>query len=363
MKYAFLLAPVLLVSIQSPASAECTRWGNGLAQCSYGVLSTGVCGTDYEELGETYRRQYNNWRYSSNAQKACEKVIRSSIVDNPDWGAYKCKLSTATLMLPGSWMKAPSPYNDDDYLCTCDLVQGRSDPADTVNAADVSYQYYPITKLHPDPEPICSATPNGPYANVLGMPVPPGTPGGKFSTTLREAVLDENYDVHDSNVTSDLISIEGPDEILYTDPYLNPEAGRVTFLPYSDDNDRDTEADYKTYVEHSTTWNNVQIDHMIPRFDIKGCPCGTNSPANALVVSGRINGQMSNLADHEARRAILKEWTNYFDLYPGALVGPTTGEEAAETDAASGGCSTTGGTGWLVLIGIACAFVRRRRAT
>ncbi len=52
-----------------------------------------------------------------------------------------------------------------------------------------------------------------------------------------------------------------------------------------------------------------QVDHIIPRVDIKGCECGPNSVANAAVISGKLNEANSNYCDTESKLAMFDEWT------------------------------------------------------
>lgn len=51
-----------------------------------------------------------------------------------------------------------------------------------------------------------------------------------------------------------------------------------------------------------------QVDHIIPRKDVKGCDCGPNSYKNALLISSKLNWDMSNDCTHPARVAILKKY-------------------------------------------------------
>jgi hypothetical protein len=53
----------------------------------------------------------------------------------------------------------------------------------------------------------------------------------------------------------------------------------------------------------------ANVDHIIPRIDTHGCPCGTNSSANALVISAPLNHSMRNSCMDPRRIAILNAWT------------------------------------------------------
>ncbi|MBL9023380.1 MAG: hypothetical protein JNL21_14365 [Myxococcales bacterium] len=51
-----------------------------------------------------------------------------------------------------------------------------------------------------------------------------------------------------------------------------------------------------------------QVHHMIPRVDENGCDCGPNSAENALVISAKLNGEMSNNCNDPKMIAILDKW-------------------------------------------------------
>lgn len=52
----------------------------------------------------------------------------------------------------------------------------------------------------------------------------------------------------------------------------------------------------------------AQVDHIIPRVDIKGCAYGTNSYSNALLISAELNNKMKNYCDDPDRVAILDHY-------------------------------------------------------
>lgn len=60
---------------------------------------------------------------------------------------------------------------------------------------------------------------------------------------------------------------------------------------------------------------NANIDHIIPRKDVSGCGCGTNSPKNAIVISRLLNNEMSNDVEHPLRIQILGQFTNYSAVF------------------------------------------------
>jgi hypothetical protein len=52
-----------------------------------------------------------------------------------------------------------------------------------------------------------------------------------------------------------------------------------------------------------------QIDHIIPRVDKFGCPCGSNSVKNAQVISALLNSKLSNNCADPIRVAMIKHYT------------------------------------------------------
>lgn len=340
------------------------RWENQMSPCAPGVVAAGVCETP-QDWSEGQQRQYNNWQYSSTAMKSCEKIIKKHVLEDPNIAPrVKCLAGTHKLLNYGTWTVASPPYNAEGYVCTCDWSHDG-----TTNATDASYGLFLITKAYLTPEPICSATPQGPYKDIYGSSAPVGVPGGAFDDYMRWDVRAANAIVHNGTEGTDLLQIEGPDGVPVTDPTVNQWATRYTHAPYNDDHDADTEP--MSAGAQSAIGQSLQIDHIIPRHDIQGCPCGTNGVENTLVVSGTINNQMSNLIEHPSRRAILKEWTNYFDLYPDALRGSSEASPAdpdanapddADADAdAAGGCATSDGGGFALLGLVGLAMLRRRR--
>jgi MYXO-CTERM domain-containing protein len=350
------LVILVLAALPIRVDAQCMRWENQMSPCAPGVVAAGVC-ENPTLWTEGQQRQYNNWQYSSGALKSCEKIIEKHVLQNPDIASrVKCFSGTHKLLNFGTWTAASPPYNAEGYMCTCDWNHDG-----VTNATDASIGPFPVTKAYLSPEPVCSATPTGPYKDIYGSSAPTGTPGGGFDDYMRWDVLAENAIIHNGTEGTDLLQIEGPEGALVTDPTVNQWATRYTHAPYNDDHDPETET--MSANAQSAIGQSLQIDHIIPRFDIKGCPCGTNGVENTLVVSGTINNQMSNLVKHPSRRAILKEWTNYFDLYPDAKRGSDEGPqiEPAELGTEASGCAATGGGGFAMVGLVGLAMLRRSR--
>jgi hypothetical protein len=106
----------------------------------------------------------------------------------------------------------------------------------------------------------------------------------------------------------------------------------------------------------SPIWDtSLQVDHILPRVDVYGCPCGTNGYNNALIISGSLNRAMSNDLRHPDRIAILQEYVPGYVAPQRAPFEPSD-EEADHT----GGCSThTAGS--LGILGVLLALMLPRR--
>ncbi len=72
-----------------------------------------------------------------------------------------------------------------------------------------------------------------------------------------------------------------------------------------------------------------QVDHIVPRVDKNGCPCGTNSSKNAHVISAQLNAEMGNNCEDPRRKAII-------DYYRVPSMGFSARALAVESDSAFG---------------------------
>ncbi len=299
-------------------------------------------------LDDAKTRQWYNYLYSDDAQQACRKAILR---------IAPTKANTATL--------DPQTPGLDMYMCTYDTngdnqVYGTSfnpTPPNKFNDfAQKHFQVYADTSLQSEPE--CDLVPQGPYRQDVVAPLGTAS-GGSFSLKVRTDVLNVN-----SLYAQNLGQIS---DMLKLDNYDSPVRTRQAFPYYEDDaNEWDPN-------EWKPTWPEVaQIDHIIPRRDIRGCKCGTNHPNNALVISAQLNNAMSNKMNHPSRIAILQRWVPGY--VPSARIWDEREQEAATIDLNEndqnataqqdrGGCNTSRhGTDWfgIVMIG-AIVTLRRRR--
>jgi hypothetical protein len=78
-------------------------------------------------------------------------------------------------------------------------------------------------------------------------------------------------------------------------------------------------------LEWYRSYRGPQVDHIIPRVDKNGCPCGSNSFKNAQVISAKLNRQLSNSCSDPRRRAMI-------DFYTKPLSPPATAPAATSTN-------------------------------
>lgn len=155
-------------------------------------------------------------------------------------------------------------------------------------------------------EPQCNLVPKGPYARV---PLPTGSPApGPGLDFSADKVLGQNS--HKDRIR--LTNLDDNDGVLRSDvrwESLFPLAWNHKDGYPEDDNF--TPPVIPSRYDHVDPWagDYVNVDHIIPRVDIYGCPCGTNDSANALVISRGLNNKMSNDMYDPDRIAILQKWT------------------------------------------------------
>jgi hypothetical protein len=134
------------------------------------------------------------------------------------------------------------------------------------------------TALVQDTDPICDRMSDvqGPYANQASGSY---VRGAEFTDSQKTAIKNADQ-ARDSQgrLTSDAYYVN-VGTLLHADTlFLDPTAGSS---------------------------NSVQIDHLVPRKDVFGCGCGTNSPRNAGAVSAQLNNSMSNDPNNATRLALL----------------------------------------------------------
>lgn len=244
--FALALAFSLVPSDASADPPACARW-NSKVSCT----QAGSCGTSSAQ-----KASYYNWLYSDTAQEACKKQYQKQ------YPSYL--INGGPNGTPGK-LEAKPTDNDPVNSYACWIDQSPLDGVVDTYSSVVDRE--PLT-----PEPCCFRTPRGPYRNsTTGAST--GTYGAAFGSR-RDRVINFNWTKNGHKVISDY----------KWDYILN-----LTETPF-----------------HPSS---AEVDHIIPRVDIRGCGCGQNSYANALVISRGLNNDMKNYCDNPDRVEILDEFT------------------------------------------------------
>lgn len=251
--YLFGLSILIGLAIATPsadAGPTCQRWENNIQGCDFASF------TDCNNLTSKQQITVNNWKYADTAEDACRKFFQKK--DN----------YTGPVQL--------APFTTPEVECL------RQDANGVFNPNFKTYVRYPTIQK----DACCSRTPNGPYRN-LGTSA--GTEGATFSTSQKDNILALNFSR--SNSTSYYMSDAGDNDV---PGYVYPLEIDVTYLAKN----------------VAPIWvRPPQVDHIIPRLDSHGCGCGTNSFANALVISSVLNVSMTNDCSNEDRLDILDAYS------------------------------------------------------
>ena len=338
--FAVAIASGIILPTPQLAEAQCMKWRAFLSTCDVWP-GTPNC-SSMSTFRWTQQRYYYSLRFTDSAQTACENSYYNHEYYT---GPIKARILPEFPDFAECWIDY-----DGDNVVTLPTAQNPISP-------DGYQVQIPYTSVMREPE--CELVPNGKYANSVMGPATP-TAGGSFSESIRNAILDEN--LANSPEWNEHLS-DAP-----ADPIQSPRSSRQTFPPYEDDPDADS--------PYKPTWaEGAQIDHIIPRKDIHGCPCGTNSPANAAVISAKHNNAMSNQMSHPGRQQLLLAYTSLgsmseFPESPEELEEPEEAEDTEDLDdlgedeaVAGEGCSigSDAARGWPGLLVLAALGLRRRR--
>lgn len=151
-------------------------------------------------------------------------------------------------------------------------------------------------------EPECDLTPLGPYQALEAQfpPPSPRQPGSSFSSTQKTKLKAANtarWGVLDSDYTRVILGRTGG--LYYQDTFFQTE-----------DDPENEEYPIPPTISSAVWGQWANVDHIIPRIDVHGCKCGTNSYANAAIISASLNVGMGNNMTDTRRRRILCEWTS-----------------------------------------------------
>ncbi len=258
------------------------------------------------------------------------------------------------------------PVNATTYQCTYDYdrdghVYGIPGVPTPPNAYDDWAQNHANIDMAGQTEAMCDRVPNGPYTVATDPYTTYGIPGKNFTQSMK------NYAKSVNN---------GSSNFWYSDAWM--------YMPPAGPGGVSQIVDYYYKLNAASVVNymsSVQVDHIIPRVDIFGCACGPNSLSNAMLISAKLNGEMSNDSQHPKRKFLLATWTKAFSareiddaVSPDSeietideAIDEASDEASDEADLAEleneiGGCSTGGrasGFG-VIIVGLALGLRRRK---
>jgi hypothetical protein len=219
----------------------------------------------------------------------CKKWFVPAAADNPvkyfNSAEDSCKDYIMRFRPGETWVNGNYVNGSDQYTCNSDFS-----PVVSITNAERAVR-----------DDCCEEVVLGPYSDIINdgfkmrayysfnppkyriVTLPP-LRGMEYNNTQRQKILMENIATHGS-LQSDVNA--------YMIPGVNDYC---TNLITSDPND-DCAA---------------QVHHIIPRKDSKGCDCGTNSNTNAVVISRKLNNEISNDCNSPKLKAIL----DFFKLSP-----------------------------------------------
>lgn len=345
----------LLVSHQHASAKQCTnpqvspddgllgkpRWRNSLSPCPYG----GNC--DISTFTHAQRSNYYLKVFARTPQAACTSYVANSNFGQPLTQAQKD--SAIAFQVNETTYQCTYDYNKDGHVYG---IPGNPTPPNAWNDWSQNHANIDMANLT---ESMCDRTPNGPYTVPTDPYTKYGVPGKTFTPSMKNYIKGVN---------------NGTKNYWYSDAwmYMPPKApGGVSEI-----------VDYYSLLYPASgslvnIFSTVEVDHIIPRTDIYGCACGPNSISNALLISKKLNIELSNNSQHPKRQFLLDTWTTTAAAREiDENVVAEWDAEAIEEDeigdpesgAELGSCSTGGGVGGfgVVLVGVALGLRRRKVA-
>jgi hypothetical protein len=325
-----VLALVLsLVAAQRAHADTCPRWVNDIDPCS-GIVAQSVC-SNLSLWTPNQWINYKNWNYSSSAEEACRKVVKKEI--DPDSPTRVARIDDTTYWCYWDWDE-DGDVDDDDF------DGGRR----TVHRDEIEKDL------------CCSRVPNNrQYARV---PNDPPSHDGQFSAAHRQRILEQNPG-YTSSATGTTVTTDAKAAGVVDTGAVSGRLRVMRSTATSPDDPLDvyTASIPSLYPVYSDT---AQVDHVIPRVDSNGCPCGSNTSANASVISAELNASMGRNCLDPNREKFLEALT-----LPGTSAREVEPEADTTTqlDTTAGGCSAgQGHTGGLLLL-LGCVLGLRRART
>lgn len=140
-----------------------------------------------------------------------------------------------------------------------------------------------LTLVTLENEPHCKQDICGPYGNIPDTPAQ-GFHGAIFSSFHRAKVVQQNFVENVPLVRSDIL---GANSILMQHYSFQEQCQKL-----HDKTIGSIVSGFPNKAAPRLCY--AVVHHIIPRLDTNGCPCGSNSNRNALVISNRVNGLLSN---------------------------------------------------------------------
>jgi hypothetical protein len=281
----------ILICIPAAANAgpACARWDSEMTPCEiYPNLPYPAC-LDDNNLSFSQRSAWKKKKWTKTASEACD-----------NWKKYG---------YPNSNKPAgKTPIGSDKIRCSVD---------DNNNGIADDASQTVLERWDDVQEPCCKRTPQGPnsplspdgtYAQALnpdgsvyGVLYQPPFPGRQYST-LDVVFNGTTYPSQVKRVRAyNKSRFMGPaaSDIWYSDLYYLGDPAMVALEnPNCGGN-----------LSTNTVWEcTPQVHHMVPRVDENGCDCGANSGENALLISAKLNSEMSNDCRNPKMIAILDKW-------------------------------------------------------
>lgn len=307
MLFATLLATTAFHPTISASAAPCRRVNNSLDLCDTSPSAPGCEGQPASRRRPmpTWKQwlEFYRWLYSE-----APPVGASAAQTKPYLLAGCVKYFAKTKDLYEGYDGAIDVWVDPNFpetgICLADA--GWDDENDT-DETPTDYVQDVVVETNITKDDCCSRTPRGPYEGLKGGG---STEGGTFSDTLKMNAVSFNQSLphHNGVIWSDAAAWRDiPDQHLPPRPagtgadFYRDLSYRAGLLAMDDD---DPNARLKgKYPPHA-----AELDHIIPRVDSKGCECGTNSAANAALISRQLNGKMSNSCLNSERERMLERW-------------------------------------------------------
>lgn len=243
------------------ASAACMKWSTNLQHCD---IDPKFCGSSVVAT-EQELEQYYGYLYADSASQVCKQ-----------WGQALYGLNGKVYNTATGQKQCWT--DGDGVLYEPNGVLDSLDPISPV----ISYGEIPRESCcEEDLEGFHEITPDKWYTTNAAGTVVAMNPvaGGSFTF--------ETVGTHPSQISL----IRGDNMIGrgdYLSDLLRPE------VPTSLKNKETAECNGVLSTSHPNWKCKPQVDHIIPRMDIKGCKCGKNSSKNAQVLSAGLNNYLSN---------------------------------------------------------------------